>query len=144
MTDRLPDDPTRDIRLPPVPGTPPPAMPHQRAATAQPAPPEVHDPIDDEPTDRLLPAASPERQRTLAFDAPAGDHGNGPPFGSPGTGGPPPVVQPPAPVAQPPAPAPPAGRADPDSRKWPWVLLVLLPLVVIVAAGLVLALLLGG
>jgi hypothetical protein len=148
------NDPTRDIRLPPLPGSTPAALPPEWSAAAQPAPsavqasvpepalPRVHDPVDDEPTDLLPPPVSPDRQRTLTFDSPAGDLGHGlgqPPFGSPGTAGPAPVLQPPAPV-----PAPPAARPDPHTRKWPWVLLVLLPLVVIVVAGLVLALLLGG
>jgi hypothetical protein len=41
-------------------------------------------------------------------------------------------------------PADPTGPPDDDTRKWPWVLLALLPLVVIAVAGVVLALLLGG
>jgi hypothetical protein len=113
------DGPTRDIRLPPLP------------------PPPYHAP-DDEPTDRLQPPGDPDRQRTLAFDSPAGDLGQ-PPFGSPEAVSPAPVLQPPAPV-----PAPPAGGPEPRPRRWPWVLLVLLPLLVIVGAGLLLARLLGG
>lgn len=182
MTDRLPDDRhpspqggddrTRDIRLPPLPGSAPAALRPEWSAAAQPAPPiqpvapEVppsppmvqpaalqvappepdpvrnHEPIDDEPTDHLPPPASVDRQRTLTFDSPPPDLGAGngqPPFGSPATAGPAPVRQPSAPAA-----ARPADRPDPGSRKWPWVLLVLLPLLVIAGAGLLLFFLLGG
>lgn len=96
------DGPTRDIRLPPLP------------------PPPYHSP-DDEPTDRLPPPEAPDRQSTVAFDAPPDEREHARP-----------------PVAQH------AGRPDDDARKWPWVLLVLLPLLVIAVTGLVLALLLGA
>jgi hypothetical protein len=86
-------------------------------------PPPYHAP-DDEPTDRLPPPDAPARQATVAFDAPA-------------TAGP-------VPGPQPPAPAPPSSRPAEHGRTWPWVLLVLLPLLVIAVAGVVLALLLGG
>jgi hypothetical protein len=127
MTDRPPDHPpsqgsdgpTRDIRRPPL-------------------PPPPYSAPDDEPTDRLRPPDEQDRRSTLAFDSPPPGVGYGrPPFGSPGTS---------APVVPPSAPAPPprAARPGPAERKWPWVLLVLLPLVVIVVTGLVLALLLGA
>jgi hypothetical protein len=113
MTDRPPpddrhpssqgvDDPTRDIRLPPLP------------------PPPYHSP-DDEPTDQLRPPSEPVRQSTVAFESPPDEPEPGPTVAAPPDTGP-----------------------DADTRKWPWVLLVLLPLVVIAVAGLVLALLLGG
>lgn len=90
-----------------------------------PLPPPPYPSPDDEPTDQLRPPPEPARQTTVAFDVP-----DPAPIG-------PPVA---APAVQPVAPA---ARLDGDTRKWPWVLLVLLPLLVIAAAGLVLALLLG-
>jgi hypothetical protein len=117
------DGPTRDIRLPPLP----------------PPPPTYHA-LEDEPTDQLHPPGAPPRDSTLAFDSPSPAVGYGqPPFGSPGTAGPAPVLPPSAPTPPPPAP-----RPKVHERKWPWVLLVVLPLVVIAATGVVLALLLGA
>jgi hypothetical protein len=128
MTDRQhdhaqvgPDGPTRDIRMPPLP-----------------PPPYQHHAPDNEPTDRLAPPEAADRQNTVAFDSapghPGREHGQ-PPLGVPGSASP--ATSAPGSRSEP-------GPAVPRDRKWPWVLLILLPIVVIVAAGLLLALVLGG
>jgi len=111
-------DPTRDIRLPPRPGGPAPVLP---AAWAK-APPEAPaqeplaaaPPLPNEPTDRLQPPPRP-RERTLAFSAPEMVH------------------RPAGPVQ--------VGRSP---RRWPWAVLVALPLLIIVGTGIWLLLLLRG
>jgi hypothetical protein len=102
------EDPTRDIRLPPVPGSPHVAVRPERA-----------DVPADEPTDELRPAAGVLREKTLEFGHGQGSHGR--------------------PVAV----AAAQGRSEP-ARRWPWVLLALLPLVVIAGSGVWLFLLLSG
>jgi hypothetical protein len=108
------DGPTRDVRLPPVPGRP------QEAGPAAP------DGIADQPTDRLQPLRGPVREPTLTFDPPPAETGR-------------PPSEPPA-ARMPPPPAP----AGSGGRRWPWVLLVLLPLVVIVVSGVWLFVLFRG
>jgi hypothetical protein len=133
MTDRgqndapLHHDPTRDIKLPPLADRPPSALPRQWADwrptpaetpdfSAPPPPLPEHDEADaaepglesivaDQPTDQLDPPPRP-RERTLAFSSPEMSR------------------RPVAPVQ--------VGRT---SRRWPWVVLTLLPILVIVGAG---------
>jgi len=104
-------DPTRDIRLPPVAGSPPPVLP---AAWARPLQEPDAQPASalTEPTERLEPPRRP-RERTLAFSSPEMVH------------------RPVAPVQ--------VGRAP---RRWPWVVLIALPLLIIVGTGIWLLLLL--
>jgi hypothetical protein len=133
------DDPTRDIRLPRPVGSPPPvlrpewssfatpieaavppAAPIEPAAgsadgTAAPAsgiagPPTRAERLAGEPTDELVPPASLVREPTLKFE-----QGSGAPVGSPAA-----------------APATPPRRA----RKWPFLVLALIPVLVIVGSGI--------
>ena len=110
-------DPTRrDLRRPPLPGA------EARA---------------DQPTDQL--GASPDRKRdpTLTFDGTsaerwaAGLAAAPEPAWSAVPSGPPPVVAPRA-------------RAAKRSRRWPWVVLSLVPIVVIVVTGVWLLVLMRG
>jgi hypothetical protein len=128
------DDPTRDIRLPPAPGSPPVALrpewssyaPHpaepDAGASGLPAgsiaPPDAPPRLIDQPTDELEQPTPRPRDRTLQF-------GDGAGF---------------------PRPAPTPVSPDPvvRSRRWPWVLLALLPIVVIVGSGIWLFVLLSG
>jgi hypothetical protein len=136
------DDPTRDIRLPPPPGSPPLVVrPEWSSFTArqQPVPAEqpptetavaptagigtsaARRPLDalaEEPTDQLV-QPGPPRERTLEFAQ--GDA---------------------APLAAS-TPAPAAVRQREGSRRWPWVLMALLPIIVIVGSGIWLFILLS-
>jgi hypothetical protein len=137
MTDRPPafpdpgsphPEPTRDVRLPRVPGHPPVAVPPDRAGgqATGPAAPDVRPPppepssaiaptaapgassIADQPTDRLAAPEAPARQPTAAFGPPPPDPSRPdvgrPPFGGPG--------QPDSPVQAPPGAGPlPSSRA---------------------------------
>ena len=134
-------DPTRDIKLPPLPGRPPsvlppewtqaPPSPRPDAPTPDlPGPPpgtsvrEVRPaparpratPLVDEPTDELAPPRDRPRERTIAFASPAMAAGR-----------PMPVIGPTS-----------------RHRRWPWVLLTLLPVLVIAGAGIALLVLLAG
>ncbi|NEK86680.1 hypothetical protein GCU60_13085 [Blastococcus saxobsidens] len=151
----LPEDRTRDITLPPLPDRPPPAMPKEWAGlrpsadaptTALPGPvaPPPAEPAPSAPaaaappvtaisredavariearmlasqrTDEMQqPPASTRRDRTLSFSSPEMRQ------------------RPVEPVA--------VGRT---SRRWPWVVLTLLPILVIVGAGIAWVLLLEG
>jgi hypothetical protein len=131
------DDPTRDIRLPRPPGSPPlvvrpewssyaaqPAAPEDvesSPAPAEPVPPEPVPPepvaraqkpprLTDQPTDKLPEPTPRPRERTLQFD-------NGAGFPRP-------------------SPTPVVAEQPARSRKWPWVVLILLPVVVIVGSGI--------
>jgi hypothetical protein len=143
------DDPTRDIRLPPAPGSPPLVVrPEWSSYTApqQPVPADVppaetaaapgagiaaptadlgkaadrrpQDVLADEPTDQLVQPGGTPREPTLEFA-----QGDGVP----------------APAS---APAP-AVRERDGSRRWPWVLMALLPIIVIVGSGIWLFILLS-
>lgn len=135
------DDPTRDIRLPPPPGAPPLtvrpewssyAAPEASEApsTAQapvgpevapdPGPPNRTQWLASEPTDELFPGR-PLRDPTLKLER--------------GSSAPAPVVPP----VHPPTRTP----GDERSRRWPWVLIALLPIVVIVGSGIWLFILLS-
>jgi hypothetical protein len=132
---RLHDDRTRDITLPPLPDRPPPALPKEWAdlawrpgvqtpseATAADAPtlravPGEDPRLPDQPTDKV---GSPRLrvrppERTLAFSSSEMVH------------------RPVDPVQ--------VGRA---ARRWPWVVLTVVPLLIIAGAGITLVLLLRG
>jgi hypothetical protein len=160
MTDRphdvppASDDRTRDITLPPLPDRPPSALPREWAGMpprpssrtpevagpssegAGPAPdfsappPDTHvvdvaaptaaphaTPLVDEPTDQLDRPRGRPRERTLAFASPEMAGGR---------------------------PAPTVGPTPRRPRRWPWVVLTLLPILVIVGAGITFLLLLRG
>jgi hypothetical protein len=139
-------DPTRDIRLPPLPDRAPAAMPREWAAS-QPAasapdfsapPPDLDEieevaptaraapvrppaapprPLPDQPTDELHPPRGRPRERTLAFASPEMAGGR---------------------------PTPTVSRTPRRPRRWPWVLLTLLPILVITGAGIALVVILRG
>ena len=152
MTDRTHDDPpatddrTRDITLPPLPDRPASALPKAWAGLQSPSPspldspttavpgpvappaPQVEqaeevDPAAEEArrlarsrTDEILPPPKPVvRQRTLAFSSPEMRH------------------RPIEPV-----------RVDRRPRRWPWVVLTLLPILVILASAIGWLILLRG
>jgi hypothetical protein len=144
MTDRPQDDPrphddrTRDITLPPLPDRPPPALPKEWASLdSSAATPDVPAPTaeaaSDGPTLRAFPGEDPRLhdqptdkvgsprlrvrppERTLAFSSPEMVH------------------RPVDPVS--------VGRAP---RRWPWVVLTLLPILVIAGAGIALLVILRG
>jgi hypothetical protein len=126
------DDPTRDIRLPPPPGTPPltvrpewssyaaPSAPEAPPAAPESGPPTRAQRLASEPTDELFPPGGHHRDPTLTFEQGAGA---------------PPSVAPP--------PAAPVRRRDDGGRRWPWVLIALLPIIVIVGSGIWLFILLS-
>ena len=135
------DDRTRHLRRP--------SLPAAETVRQEQSSPEARqpDPLAGQPTDKLssLPHG---RQRTLTFGAP-GDGRRGPAA----SGSPFPDVAPPAAPFHPPphigAPSygspPHEGRGAPTrGRRWPWVVLVLLPILVIAVSGVLLFLLLGG
>ena len=152
------EDPTRDIRLPPRPDRPPPAMPRawagftgepvsdaaspdfsapppaaapppavspspdteqapgtETAAPEQPARPPWGTPLVDQPTDELGKLGAQPRERTLAFSSPE--------------------------MSQRPAGPVHVARTP---RRWPWVLVALLPLLIIAGTGIALLLLFQG
>jgi hypothetical protein len=133
-------DPTRDIRLPPLPGTPSPELPQEWAGlraepASTPAPEPAAEPagsspdaLVDQPTDELGSPPGTARDRTLTFDGTsaqrwaAGLPATPDPAWSSVPPGPPPVVAP-------------RSRAAERSRRWPWVVLTLLPILVIVVTG---------
>ena len=70
-----PDQATRDIRLPPLPGRPAPAVPpgwtsYVPAERTAPADDTPQRPKGDGPTDKLPSPSDPARQRTLSFQPP--------------------------------------------------------------------------
>ena len=91
----------------------PPEWSAARQAPEPPAAGATERALEDQPTDQLAHGTPRPRERTLAFSHPEMSR------------------RPVAPVTVGP------------SRRWPWVLLVLLPLLVIAAVGIALALLLG-
>ena len=132
-------DPTRDIRLPPLPGTQGPELPpeweafrSERSAEAPSADVEQGqveppDTLADQPTDQLGPPPQGPRDRTLTFRGTAAERWAA---GHPATPDP-------AWSSVPPGPAPvvaPRPRSD-RSRRWPWVVLTLVPILVIVVTG---------
>jgi hypothetical protein len=132
-------DPTRDIRLPPLPGRPGPELPPAWAGLrAEPAPAGTSDDaLADQPTDQLGSPPEPKRDRTLTFDGTsaqrwaAGFPATPDPAWSSVPPGPPPVVAP-------------RSRVEERSRRWPWVVLALVPILVIVVTGVWLLVLMQG
>jgi hypothetical protein len=132
-------DPTRDIRLPPLTDRPASAMPREWAAMppevaapdfSAPAPevretevapqpePESEpepEPTFDQPTDELAPPRGRSRERTIAFASPEMAGGR---------------------------PTPTVGPTPRRPRRWPWLVLALLPVLVIAGAGIALLVLL--
>ena len=133
-------DPTRDIRLPPLPGTQAPELPPEWEAlrvdgeTAEPEPSEA---LADQPTDQLGQPPQGDRDRTLTFSGTSAQRWAA---GHPATPDPAwsSVPAAPAPVVQP------RPRTDGRSRRWPWVVLTLVPILVIVVTGVWLLLLMRG
>ena len=116
-------DPTRDIRLPALPDRPPSVLPREwsdlhppSAASGSPAPsssgdePAAHGASAvDLQTDELEPPRGRSRERTIAFVSPEMARGR---------------------------PMPTVARTPRRRRRWPWIVLALLPLVVIIVSGL--------
>jgi hypothetical protein len=185
MTDRSPgaprpeqpdlfDDPTRDIRLPPVPGSPPAHIPAEGAeGTPASEPPEreahVHEPppqpiaVQELPAQPLPvaepsvaePAITASRDATVVLE-PTTDHlppaveaprHQTRPFGPPGDQAPH-AAAPEPDRSPPPRPAregsPKAAPPAARGGAWTWVLLVVLPIVIIAGAGVLLYFLLSG
>jgi hypothetical protein len=90
-------------------------------ATVDPGPPNRTQRLASEPTDELFPHGRPLRDPTLKLEQ--------------GSGAPAPVVPP----VHPPVRTP----EDERGRRWPWVLIALLPIVVIVGSGIWLFILLS-
>lgn len=119
-----PVDPTRAIRMPP-PGHPPPAPP----PVGEPPRPDAgsEGPLADQPTDRLASPPAGDRDRTLTFDGTsaqrwAAGHAATP---DPAWSSVPPVS---GPVV-----GPRSRRSGP--RRWPWIVVTLVPVLVIVVTG---------
>jgi hypothetical protein len=122
-------DPTRDIRLPAMPDRPPSVLPREWSGLNPPPPaPEVPAPpqADDVPagraavdlqTDELDPPFGRPRERTISFVTP--EHARG-------------------------RAMPTIGRTPRRPHRWPWILLALLPVLVIVVSGVWWLLLLRG
>ncbi|MCW2700994.1 MAG: hypothetical protein JWQ45_2529 [Blastococcus sp.] len=117
---------------PPVAGPPVAGPPVVEPAAAE--PPDSTSVLEPR-TDHVTPVAAPPRQETRPFGAP-GDHALHAPSAQPDPSPP----QRAAHAAYPDA-SPPAARAG---RAWTWVLLVILPIVIIAAAGVLLYVLLSG
>lgn len=148
-------DPTRDIRLPPLPGRPEPGLPSEwerlrseRAAAAAAVPdtavPEGEGPagptagtLADQPTDQLGQPPQGPRDRTLTFRGTAAERWAA---GHPATPDP---AWSSVPAGSTPVVAP-RRRPEDRSRRWPWVLLTLVPILVIVVTGVWLLLLMRG
>ena len=147
-------DPTRDIRLPPLPGTAGPELPPEwealrpddgpaaaePASTGRAAPPAdatTAESLVDQPTGQLGQRPQGDRDRTLTFRGSSAQRWAA---GHPSTPDPAwsSVPAAPAPVVQPRA------RTEVRSRRWPWVLLTLVPVLVIVVTGVWLLLLMRG
>jgi hypothetical protein len=131
MPHPVPDEPTRDITLPPLPGRPvalPPGW-AAPAATAAAGAPEAaaRVPLADQPTDQLVPPGPP-RQPTRPFAAPGAPEAVA--AGQPRDQG-----------SRPRAGAPAARERH--GRAWPWVLLSLLAVLVVVGTAVALFLLLA-
>ncbi|GAA3163494.1 hypothetical protein GCM10010531_14330 [Blastococcus jejuensis] len=134
-------DPTRDIRLPPLPGTTPPVLPTEWRGRAVPAAPEQEPepgpgPVPaDEPTDELGAPPTADRERTLTFSGSAAERWAAGHAATPD----------PAWSSVPPARGPVvAPRTRERSRRWPWIVLTLVPVLVIVVTGVWLLVLMQG
>ncbi len=100
-------DPTRDIRLPALPDRPPSVLPREWAGMHPPSPTRGTPSVDLQ-TDKLDAPRGRSRERTIAFAAPEMAGGR---------------------------PAPTVGRTPRRPRRWPWVVLTLIPVLVIVVTG---------
>lgn len=147
-------DPTRDIRLPPLPGRAGPELPPEWAALRVEGDPAAPDPtpaapsapdadgttaqrLADQPTDQLGQPPQGDRDRTLTFSGTSAQRWAA---GHPATPDP-------AWSSVPAAPGPvvaPRQRPERRSRRWPWVVLTLVPILVIVVTGVWLLLLMRG
>ncbi len=132
-------DPTRDIRLPPLPGTPPPAVPPEwEGAVPLRAPaqePDAEQPVEivaDQETDQLTSPRPKDREPTLTFDGSARERWAAGHAATPDPA-----------WSSVPAPAPVVAPRE-RSRRWPWIVLTLIPVVVIVGTGIWLLLLMQG
>jgi hypothetical protein len=114
-------DPTRDIRLPPLPGTSPPELPPEWREHVPSGADRRDDVLADQPTDQLTSPPRSAPDRTLTFDGQPSDRW---------AAGHPATVDPAVPRTDPVASAVPR-----RSRRWPWVVLTLVPLLVIVVTG---------
>jgi hypothetical protein len=152
-------DPTRDIRLPPLPDRPFPPLPpdwsvagrpeetpppEDSAPAAEVAPPPApgepttprSGPLVDQPTDEVGRPPEGARDRTLTFEGTSAER-----WAAGHATSPDPAWSPLPPRAGPvvgPRPRPTLERR----RRWPWVVLTLIPVLVIVGAGVWLLLLL--
>ena len=143
-------DPTRDIRLPPLPDRPFPPLPAgwtaersdptqaepvaPPAAPGEPTTPKLG-PLVDQPTDQLGSPPEGTRDPTLTFEGTAAQR-----WAAGLAATPDPVWSP-----LPPRPGPVVGpRPRERSRRWPWIVLTLLPVLIIVGTGIWLLLLLRG
>jgi hypothetical protein len=127
-------DPTRDIRLPPLADRPlPPLRPESEPAAPEPAAAALQ---VDQPTDEVGAPPTGVRDRTLTFDGTSAERWAAGLAASPD----------PAWAPLPPRSGPVVGaRPRPPregGRRWPWVVLSLIPVLIIVGAGLWLLLLL--
>ena len=126
------DDPTRDVRLPPLSEHPP--------ASVAPAPPaRPGGPSCWTGSRRRTPPLEPDRSRLPSRSASSARRA-----GRPDLGGGRPRARAPAEAPPPPAAVAPGPPARSGGRPWTWVLLAVLPIVVIAVAGVLLYLLLGG
>ena len=147
-------DPTRDIRLPPLPGTASPELPPEweamrsggrtetpvAASAGPPAPaPDAttSESLVDQSTDQLGQPPQGDRDRTLTFRGTSAQRWAA---GHPSTPDPAwsSVPAAPGPVVQP------RPRTDTRSRRWPWIVLTLVPILVIVVTGVWLLVLMRG
>jgi hypothetical protein len=129
-------DPTRDIRLPPLPGTPPPVLPPGWEVGVRPAELAPEPVRADQPTDRLGTPRPDERHRTLTFEGTSAQRWAAGHAASPD----------PAWASVPPTSRPVVGaRSRPQrGRRWPWIVLTLVPVLVIVITGVWLFVLVQG
>ena len=131
-------DPTRDIRLPPLPGTQGPELPPEWEALrvdGETAEPETSEAQADQPTDQLGRPPQGDRDRTLTFSGTSTQRWAPPATPDPAWSS---VPAAPTPVVQP------RPRTERRSRRWPWVVLTLVPILVIVVTGVWLVLLMRG
>lgn len=125
-------DPTRDIRLPPLPGRPGPPLPPQwdglQRTAAPDADPAPGRPVTDQPTDRVASPSRPQVDREPTLEL------SGSPAQRWAAGHAAPAE--PAWSSVPAGPGPVTVSARPRARRWPWIVLTLLPLLIIAGTGL--------
>jgi hypothetical protein len=141
-------DPTRDIRLPPLPDRPFPQLPQgwsvERAGeVSAPGEPVAADPEPttsglhvDQPTDEVGGPPKGVREPTLSFEGTSSERW------AAGLAATPDPAWSPVPPRSGPVVGPRPRQARERGRRWPWVVLTLVPLLIIVGAGLWLLLLL--